>query len=353
MSLAEIGFTDIQRIYANDNNLNISNIGRAIIVHKNHYLIRTDSGELKAIVTGNFQHTTKNKTEWPVVGDWVHFQNYDNSNAVITQIFPRVNCLERRAVARTGEKQVIASNVDYGIIVESVYNNFNLNRIERHLEICKSAKIKPLIILTKIDLISTENKQNIISSIRKRIENISVYAVSNKTKIGLKEIVKNLVKEKTYCLLGLSGVGKSSLLNNLASSANMKTNALSKSTKKGVHTTSHRQLFLLDNGSILIDNPGMREVGLVDSENGIKSHHNKIDELAYDCRFSDCTHIHEIDCAVLTELKNGTLSQAVYDNYIKLKKEKDFFSATLIEKKRKERSLGKMYKQFKKNKSVN
>jgi len=352
MPLVEIGFTGAHSTYANDNNIDLSNIGRVVIVHKDHYLVRTESGELKAIVTGNFQHFIKNKTELPVVGDWVHFRNYEEANAVIIEIFPRVNCLERRAVAKTGEKQAIAANVDYGIMVEAVYNNFSLNRIERYIAICKSAKIKPLILLTKIDLIAIDNEQNTINSVKKRMENTPVFAVSNKTKSGLNEVAKHLIKGKTYCLLGLSGVGKSSLLNNLVSSAKMKTNALSRSTKKGVHTTSHRQLFLLDNGSILIDNPGMREIGLVDSENGMKNHNNKIDELAQDCRFSDCTHIHEIDCAVLTARENGALSRTVYDNYIKLKKDKDFFSATLVEKRQKDRSFGKMYKQFKKNKSV-
>lgn len=349
MNLNDIGYNSIVNKYVEDIGLDKSNIGRVVVVFKDRYIIRTDSKELKANVTGNFQYSIEYKSELPVIGDWVHLHKYDNNTALITQVLSRNNYLERRAVGKSSNKQIIAANIDFGFIVEAITENFNLNRIERYLSICNSANVKPVILLTKIDLSSEYHLKKIMNMVGKRLDKVPLFAISNLTNAGIDDFKTSLIKGKTYCLLGLSGVGKSTLINNLIAKKVMKTNTISDSTKKGVHTTSHRQLFLLSNGSIIIDNPGMREVGITESTDGIEITFDIIFDLAEGCKFSDCTHTHEKDCAVLTAVDKGTLDKATYNNFIKMKREQFHFQATLLEKRRKDKIFGKMVKNLKKN----
>lgn len=351
MNLKDIGYNGIVNKYVEDIGLDKSNIGRVVVVFKDRYIIRTDSEELKANVTGNFKYSIENKSELPVIGDWVHLHKSDYNTALITQVLPRNNYLERRAVGKGSNKQVIAANIDFGFIVEAITENFNLNRVERYLAICNSANVNPIILLTKIDLISAHHLKRTMKTISKRFDKVSIFAISNVTNAGIDKFKVSLLKGKTYCLLGLSGVGKSTIINTLAKKNMIKTKAISKSTSKGVHTTSHRELFLLNNGSIIIDNPGMREVGITDSTGGLEITFDIIFELAEGCKFSDCTHTHEKDCAVLTAVEKETLDKATYDNYVKMKKEQFHFQATLLEKRRKDKTFGKMVKKFKKNKN--
>ncbi len=352
MNLEDIGYNSIVNKYVEDIGLDKSNIGRVVVVFKDRYIIRTDSGELQANVTGNFQYSIENKSELPVIGDWVHLNKSDNNRALITQVLSRNNYLERRAVGKSSNKQVIAANIDFGFIVEAITENFKLNRVERYLAICNSANVKPIILLTKIDLISEQDLKNIINTVDKRLDKVPIFAISNLTNAGIDKFKVSLIKGKTYCLLGLSGVGKSSIINTLVAKNMIKTKAISKSTNKGVHTTSHRQLFLLNNGSIIIDNPGMREVGITESTDGIEITFDIIFELAEGCKFSNCTHTHERDCAVLTAVEKGNLDKSTYDNFVKMKKEQFHFQATLVEKRRKDKTFGKMVKNFKENKNL-
>jgi ribosome biogenesis GTPase len=350
MNLNDIGYNAIVNKYVEDNQLDKSTIGRIIAVFRDMYTVKTDSAELKATNTGNLQNSMEDKSELPIVGDWVCLNKYDDKNAFITQVFPRNNFIERRSIGKSVNKQVIAANIDFGFIVEAITENFNINRIERYLAICNSANVKPIILLTKIDLVTNRELMNTINEVNKRIENVPIFAISNLTNIGLDELKATLIKGKTYCLLGLSGVGKSTLLNILAEKIVMKTRAISQRTKKGVHTTTHRELFLLNNGSIIIDNPGMREVGITDSTIGVEITFDKIVELAQDCHFSDCTHVHEKGCAVLIAVEEGNLDNAIYDNYIKMKKEQSHLQTTLVAKRKQDKAFGKMIKSVMKDK---
>ncbi|MEE8341706.1 MAG: ribosome small subunit-dependent GTPase A, partial [Candidatus Neomarinimicrobiota bacterium] len=332
------------------NGLNKSNIGRVVAVYKDHYLVRTDSVHLRSNITGNLQYSIDNPTELPVVGDWVHLHKFDDSIALISEVLPRHNFLERRAVGKRSDSQIIASNIDYGLIIEAVTDNFNLNRIERYITICNSANVSPVLLLTKTDLIKDLGLETIIDSTKQRLASIPLFAISNVTKAGINGFKASLVKGRTYCLLGLSGVGKSTLINNLMPKKVMKTNAISDSTKKGVHTTSHRQLFLINGGSLLIDNPGMREIGVANSTNSIELTFDKISKLTENCHFNNCTHTHEKDCAVLMAIEKNELEQAAYENYLKMKKEQFHFQATLAEKRKRDKAFGKMIKNVMKNK---
>ncbi|HOO85711.1 MAG TPA: ribosome small subunit-dependent GTPase A, partial [Prolixibacteraceae bacterium] len=224
---------------------------------------------------------------------------------------------------------------------------------ERYLAICNSAGVEPIIILNKIDLLDNDSINTIVRSIKSRIKNIAVYAISNQSQEGIDQLKANIEKGKTYCLLGSSGVGKSSLLNTLLGKEFMQTDTISTSTNKGRHVTTHRELQVLDNGGIIIDNPGMREVGIADAANGLETTFDQLLVLAEECRFANCTHTTEKGCAIIEAVKNGTIDQMMYDNYLKLQREQQHYESTIAERRQKKKELGKLIKQYKKIKGIN
>ncbi|MBC8005228.1 MAG: ribosome small subunit-dependent GTPase A, partial [Verrucomicrobia bacterium] len=243
---------------------------------------------------------------------------------------------------------VIATNIDFAFIVQAISWDFNINRLERYLTICNSSDIEPVIVLTKIDLIDKEAVEGLLEGIRRRIKQVKVICISNLTQEGYEAIQAIIEKGKTYCMLGSSGVGKSTLINNLSGKALMQTGSISDSTSKGRHVTSHRELVVLDKGGILIDNPGMREVGIADTADGLEITFDTIIGLAENCRFKDCTHTSEVGCAVLEAIANGELNDAAYENYMKMKREKMHYESTVAEKRQREKQFGKILKDYKK-----
>ena len=299
MKLEDFGYNNKFENFRKENNLTDFEIGRIISEHKERYIVKTEKGELKAEITGNLRFSAKGREDFPAVGDWVAIIAYDPDFSIIHSIFPRFSILKRQAVDQFGEIQIIATNVDYAFLVQAVDRDFNINRLERYLTICYSSKVSPIIVLTKIDLTDKPRVTEIIENIKARIENIPVIALSNQTGEGIASLEKFFEKGKTYCMLGSSGVGKSSLLNNLSGKEIMQTDAISESTNKGRHITSHRELIVLENGGILIDNPGMREVGIADSGSGLEEAFDRILSLSGECKFKDCSHTTETGCAVL------------------------------------------------------
>ena len=349
ITLQDLGYNSSLEKYRKTHNLDVFVVGRVVSEHKERYVVKTDRSEFAAEIVGNLRFSAKSRSDFPAVGDWVAISKYDDSKVLIHNIFPRKTIIERQTVGRFGEKQIIATNIDYIFIVQAVDRDFNINRLERYITVCNTSKVKPIIILNKIDLIHKEALENILDKVAERINQIPVFAISNKTHDGYDKLVASIIKGKTYCLLGSSGVGKSTLLNNLSGKILMKTGAVSLSTKKGQHITSHRELFVLDNGGIFIDTPGMREIGVTESANALETTFNAIVNLADNCKFSDCTHIHESGCAVLSAVAAGDIEQAAYDNYLKMLKEKVHFEASLVEKRRKDKVLGKMIRNVKKS----
>ncbi|MBP6698032.1 MAG: ribosome small subunit-dependent GTPase A, partial [Flavobacteriales bacterium] len=218
-----------------------------------------------------------------------------------------------------------------------------------YLTICHGAGVRPIILLTKTDLIDAWQVVEMEERIRARIANVPIIALSNVIKDGCDAVRRCIVKGKTYCLLGSSGVGKSTLLNNLMGRQAMRTGSISDSTSKGRHITSHRELAVLDGGGIIIDNPGMREVGITDAEGGLEATFGRITELARECRFTDCTHTTEIGCAVLAAVHRGELDEASMANYQKVKSEASHFQATVATRRKKDKEFGKMVKRYKKD----
>ena len=349
MKLEDLGYNDSLEKFRIDNNLDSFETGRVIAEHKERYIVKTDKGEFEAEITGNLRFTARGREDFPAVGDWVALTTYDADSAIIHRIFPRFSIIKRQAVAQFGEIQVIAANIDYAFLVQAVDRDYNVNRLERYLTICNSSKVSPIIVLSKIDLLPGNQVSEILENIKSRIENVPVIAISNESQDGYDSLKALIEKGKTYCLLGSSGVGKSTLLNNLSGKSLMRTDAISQSTNKGRHITSHRELIILENGGILVDNPGMRDVGIADSTGGLEITFGTIVRLSQNCRFKDCTHTSETGCSVLAAVEKGEIDKASYDNYMKMEREKAHFESTVAERRKKDKAFGKFVKNFKKD----
>jgi ribosome biogenesis GTPase len=349
MRLEDLGYNDEIENFRIEHNLENFEIGRVISEHRERYIVKTINGEFEAQITGNMRFNAKNREDFPAVGDWVTLTTYESDIAIIHHVLPRFSTIKRQAIGQFGVVQVIATNIDYAFLVQAVDRDFNINRLERYLTICNSAPVKPIIILTKTDLIEEFQIHEIVNSIKNRIKNVPVMTISNETKKGYDAINTIMEKGKTYCMLGSSGVGKSTLLNNLSGKTLMRTDAISISTNKGKHVTSHRELIVLENGAILIDNPGMREVGIADTTSGLETTFDRIVRLSNSCRFKDCTHTKEKGCSVIEAVEKGEIDKASYENYLKMEREKAYFESTIVEKHKKDKDFGKMVKNYKKN----
>ena len=353
MTLEDLGYNDKIEKFRIEHDLNRFEVGRVISEHRERYIVRTIKGEFEAEITGNMRFTAKSREDFPAVGDWVALTTHDLDFAIIHNILPRSSIIKRQAVGQFGEIQIIATNIDYAFLVQATDRDFNINRLERYLTICYSAKVKPVIVLTKTDLTDDLRINEILNSIKARIKNVPVIPVSNETKNGYEAINAFIEQGKTYCMLGSSGVGKSTLLNNLSGESLMRTDIISQSTNKGKHVTSHRELIILENGGILIDNPGMREVGIADSAGGLETTFDRIVRLSKNCKFKDCTHTTEIGCSVIEAVEKGEIDKASYENYLKMERGKIHFELTIAEKRKKDKKFGKMVSNYKKDREKN
>ena len=351
MTLDDLGYNAALEDFRIEQNLDSFNVGRVISEHKDRYIVKTDSIEFEAELLGNLRFTATDRNDLPAVGDWVSISEYDENKALIHSVFPRKSILERKAVGKLGQTQIIATNIDYGLIVQSVNRDFNTNRLERYLTICNASKIEPIVVISKIDLISKKELDELLGQIKERIKNVPLFTISNKSQLGIDEIKSALMKGKTYCLLGSSGVGKSTLINTLSGEKLMNTGDISQSIDRGKHITSRRELIVLKNG-LLIDNPGMREVGITNISDGLEMTFDEITILAQECKYNDCSHTNEIGCAVLVAIENEELDFNSYANFIKMEKEKLHFESDAIERKKKDKSFGKMIKNVKKQRKL-
>ena len=347
MTLEELGYDTALEDYRKEEDLDAFGVGRVVAEHKERYLVKTTENEFEGEIIGNLRYSASSRSDFPAVGDWVAISEYGDDKVLIHNVFPRKTTLERQAVGKQGEKQIIATNIDYAFIVQAVDRDFSINRIERYLTLCYTAKVEPIILINKIDLIDDAELMELMAAVRERIKDIPVFALSNASQKGLDDLKAVIEKGKTYCLLGSSGVGKSTLLNSLVGKQLMKTNTISDSSNRGRHVTSHRELQLLPNGGILIDNPGMREVGLTEATSGLEITFEEIMALSKNCRFKDCTHTTEIGCAVLAAVESGRIDPSSYENYLKMEREKEHFEASVAEKRKKDKDFGKMIKHYK------
>lgn len=339
----------------NRNRLGLSNfsIARVIAEFKEAYRVKNENGEYLAKITGKQMFEASSREDYPSVGDWVAITELDDNRAVIYAILPRLTTIKRKRgdKNRVGEKtdiQVIAANIDVAFIVESVDRDYNLNRFERYSVIARKGGVKPAIVLNKVDLLSEEALNEKMRQIENRLPGIDAIPTSTVSNEGLDELKKYITKGKTYCFLGSSGVGKSSLINKLLGESVIKTGSISSYSGRGKHITTRRQMYFLENGGIVIDNPGIREVGMADTNQGINSFFDNISALARGCKYADCTHTHEPGCKILSAVKSGKLDEAKYANFVNLKREAGYYKMNTIEKREKDRRFGKFIKQAKK-----
>jgi len=353
MKLEDLGYNNKLEKIRIEHNLESLDTGRIIAEHKERYIVRTDKGEVEAEITGNMRFTARSREDFPAVGDWVALATYDIDFAIIHAILPRYSIIKRQAVGQFGEIQIIAANIDYALLVQAVDRDFNINRLERYLTLCHSSKVKPVIVVSKTDLIDEPGINKIMEGIYSRVKNVPVIAISNATQHGYEALNRFIEKGKTYCMLGSSGVGKSTLLNNLSGKTIMRTDTISLSTNKGRHVTSHRALTVLDNGGLLIDNPGMREVGIADETGGLEITFDKILTLSQSCKYKDCSHTSETGCRVLEAVEKGEINKASYENFLRMERERAFFESTVLDRRKKERKFGKIIKNYKKDMKKN
>jgi ribosome biogenesis GTPase len=320
-------------------------VARVTAVDRDSYLIRNEDNEVPAELAGRLMFSAESSVDFPCLGDWVLVQYHNlDTLSIIHEVFPRRSVLRRKTAGKEIDYQMIASNVDVAFVVQSCDFDFNLRRLERYLVMVKEGYIEPIFLLTKSDLLSPDDLEQRISAIRQANIDIKVIALSNKTGFGLDQVHQVLERGRTYCLLGSSGVGKTTILNHLMGREVFETNPVREKDGRGRHTTSRRQLIVLDQGAMLIDTPGMRELGNIGVSTGIDETFTDIQELSKGCRFTDCTHTTETGCSILMAIENRELSEERYRSYLKLMKESEYHQMSYVEKRRKDRKFGQFIK---------
>lgn len=297
-------------------------VARVITVQKNSYRIADGDTEYHAHVSGKFLNETITSLDFPAVGDWVEVQKLiEEKKAVIHRILPRKSQFVRQAAGTRTEAQIVASNIDTVFIVNSLNYDLNVRRIERYILSAYESGAIPVVVLTKKDECSIDGVDEIISRVETVAIGVPIVAISNVTRDGIDELMNYLPVKSTGALLGSSGVGKSTLVNTLLDREVQVTKAIREDDSKGRHATTHREMFMLPNGALLIDTPGMRELQLWEGESAIDATFQDIEVLVKTCRFTDCQHDTEPGCCVTEALDNGELSEERFRSYLKLQRE--------------------------------
>lgn len=325
------------------------NLARVSAVDRGGFLVRDRDGETYAEIAGKFRFAVESAMEMPCVGDWVFVERHASGGlAVIQSVVPRKTFLRRKCAGKSSDFQMIASNIDVAFIVQGCGFDFNPARLDRYLVMANEGGIEPRILLTKTDLMSPGQLEEMLGQVMRAHVSARIHPLSNKTGAGLEELRGLLAPGRTYCLIGSSGVGKTTLINRLIGREALETRTVSV-TGEGVHTTARRQLLVLESGALLIDTPGMRELGLLGTGDGLDDTFIEIRERSESCRFADCTHTSEPGCAVLRAVEDGTLDEDRYRSYLKLRKETEFNDLSYVERRKKDKSFGRFIKSVKKN----
>lgn len=343
------------RNYGFEPNMKLENTqgipARITAVHKERYALVCEYGEIYGRLKtkeyfGGFE-------EFPTTGDFVLINYIPNGDSQIIKTFPRKTFFSRRDPAPGRGEQAVASNFDYVFIMQSLNQDFNERRLERYLTLAWQSGAIPVVVLTKADLV--DESDSYIRITEGLAAGVHVYAVSSKTGAGLDALADYMTPGKTVVFLGSSGVGKSSLVNALAGEEIMDVNGIREDDGKGRHTTTHRQLIMLKNGAIIIDTPGMRELGMWDVSKGLGEAFADVEQFLGKCKFNDCKHQTEPGCAIKEAIANGELSHERWESYIKLKieaKYTDEKAASLRQKQQRNKSIAKLNRKNQKIKNM-
>ena len=319
---------------------------KVISENKNNYILINDQGEFTAECAGKLLYTVDSSAELPKVGDWVVVTLIpDERKAIIHHVLSRYSKFSRKIVGKKTEEQIVGTNLDCVFIVQSLDENFNLRRLERYLLLASEGNIQAIIVLNKADLIyDIDSKLELIE--RASISN-KILVVSTLDMRGINELQSCLESGKTYALVGSSGVGKSSLINVLLGKNLQSTQEVRSTDSKGRHTTTRRELILLESGAWLMDTPGMREIHLWADEDSLHTTFEDISQLAQECHFKDCTHTSEIKCAVKKAIEKGIIDENRYKSYLKLQREIEYLEADKDYLRMKEKKFKKIHKELK------
>jgi ribosome biogenesis GTPase len=301
--------------------------------HKGLYIVFGADGEFKAEITGKMRFNATSRADFPAVGDWVAVAAFnEEKKAIIHALLARQSAFSRRAVLSGGmpetggktDEQVLAANIETVFLVSGLDADFNLRRIERYLSAAWDSGAMPVIILNKADLCDDIDIK--VQQIENIAIGVSIHVMSAMKNEGLESIKQYLGRGRTVAFMGSSGVGKSTIINKLLGEDRLLTQAVREDDSRGRHTTTYRQMILLPDGGIVIDTPGMRSFKVWDGDEGISLIFNDIEELALQCKFGDCSHQSEPECAIKAALGDGTLDPKRYESYLKLQKEKEFLN---------------------------
>ncbi len=328
--------------------------GRIAAEDKQRYRVITKHGEVPGEVTGRFLYDAENPSSFPKTGDWTALMYFEDENkCIIHSVLDRRSHFSRGKPGKETDAQVIAANIDYVFIVQSFNSNLSINRFERYIVMAEEGYCTPVIILNKNDL--AENHNDLLAEVKTRIKGVHIFSVSCESGNGFEDLKAFIQPGKTYAITGSSGVGKSSIINILMESEVQKVADIRRSDEKGKHTTTRRELFLLPEGGIIIDTPGMREFSLSDNNLEISDIFGDISKIGEECRYKDCSHIQEAGCAVKSAVQQGIIPEEHYANYLKLMKENEYYNSLTdkniyLERKQKEKRLHREIKRYFKGK---